>query len=240
MAVQVKGLTVINDTRNIVNANTVTAVSYSGNGTSLTSLNASNLGSGTIPDARFPATLPAANGSALTSLNASQLSSGTIPDARFPSTLPAIDGSLLTGIAGLPDSIHANASAASNTIHLAANSNVGIATVTPAYKLDVTGDVRATGNMYSDSDERLKENITIVSNPFNVLDPINGVYFNWKDDSTKARRVGLIAQQVEQTLPEAVSDQDEYKSVSYDSLIGVLVEAVKELKQEVELLKARL
>ena len=61
-------------------------------------LNASNLSSGTVPDARFPATLPAANGSALTALNATQLTSGTVPDARFPATLPAANGSALTAL----------------------------------------------------------------------------------------------------------------------------------------------
>ena len=69
-----------------------------GNGSGLTALNASNLGSGTVPDARFPATLPALNGSALTALNASNLGSGTVPDARFPATLPALNGSALTNL----------------------------------------------------------------------------------------------------------------------------------------------
>ena len=68
------------------------------NGSNLTALNASNLASGTVPDARFPATLPAANGSALTALNASNLASGTVPDARFPATLPAANGSALTDL----------------------------------------------------------------------------------------------------------------------------------------------
>ena len=68
------------------------------NGSNLTDLNASNLASGTVPDARFPATLPALNGSALTALNATQLTSGTVPDARFPSTLPAANGSNLTDL----------------------------------------------------------------------------------------------------------------------------------------------
>ena len=64
----------------------------------LTNLNATNLTSGTVPDARFPATLPAANGSALTNLNATNLGSGTVPDARFPATLPAISGANLTNL----------------------------------------------------------------------------------------------------------------------------------------------
>jgi len=68
------------------------------NGSNLTNLNADNLASGTVPDARFPATLPAADGSALTALNATQLTSGTVPDARFPATLPAISGANLTNL----------------------------------------------------------------------------------------------------------------------------------------------
>lgn len=67
-------------------------------GANLTALNASNLGSGTVPDARFPATLPAISGANLTALNAANLGSGTIPDARFPATLPALSGANLTAL----------------------------------------------------------------------------------------------------------------------------------------------
>jgi surfactin synthase thioesterase subunit len=68
------------------------------NGSALTNLDADNLASGTVPDARFPATLPAANGSALTNLDADNLASGTLPDARFPATLPAVSGANLTNL----------------------------------------------------------------------------------------------------------------------------------------------
>jgi hypothetical protein len=67
-------------------------------GASITSLNAGNLSTGTVPDARFPATLPAISGVNLTALNASNLGSGTVPDARFPATLPAISGANLTNL----------------------------------------------------------------------------------------------------------------------------------------------
>ena len=70
----------------------------SGFSADLTNLNATNLTSGTVPDARFPATLPIASGSALTNLNATNLGSGTVPDARFPATLPAISGANLTNL----------------------------------------------------------------------------------------------------------------------------------------------
>lgn len=59
---------------------------------------ASNLNAGTVPDARFPATLPAASGANLTALNATQLTSGTVPDARFPSPLPTLSGVNLTAL----------------------------------------------------------------------------------------------------------------------------------------------
>jgi len=55
-------------------------------------LNASNLSSGTVPDARFPATLPALNGSALTNLNASNLASGTVANARLDAQLQDVAG----------------------------------------------------------------------------------------------------------------------------------------------------
>lgn len=80
---------------------------HSGSGASLTNLNASNLASGTVPDARFPATLPALSGVNLTALNATNLGSGTVPNARFPATLPAISGVNLTSVnADLLDGIN--------------------------------------------------------------------------------------------------------------------------------------
>lgn len=66
-------------------AGTVTGGTFAGSGASLTALNATNLGSGTVPDARFPATLPAVSGVNLTALNATNLGSGTVPTARLGS-----------------------------------------------------------------------------------------------------------------------------------------------------------
>ena len=74
------------------------ATTFSGSGAQLTNLNASNVASGTLPDARFPATLPAISGANLTNLDADDLASGTLPDARFPATLPASSGANLTSL----------------------------------------------------------------------------------------------------------------------------------------------
>ncbi len=84
------------------NANTRMSLTDAGvltaNGSGLTALNATQLTTGTVPDGRFPATLPAASGVNLTALNATQLTSGTVPDARFPATLPAASGANLTAL----------------------------------------------------------------------------------------------------------------------------------------------
>ena len=100
----------------ISDAGLLTATSFSGVGTLITALNATELTSGTIPDARFPATLPAASGVNLTALNATQLTSGTVPDARFPATLPAVSGANLTALpATLPAASGVNLTALNAT-----------------------------------------------------------------------------------------------------------------------------
>jgi plastocyanin len=92
------GTSIQTSTASINDAGLLTATSFSGIGSGITALSASNLASGTVPDARFPATLPAASGANLTALNATQLTSGTVPDARFPATLPAASGVNLTSL----------------------------------------------------------------------------------------------------------------------------------------------
>lgn len=100
--------------------------------------------------------------------------------------------------------------------------------------LTVGGKVRAT--RYSTvSDKRLKRNIKKINRPLEVLAGIEGVLFNWRKDNSQD--VGLIAQDVERALPEAVHEIDNIKSVNYNGVIGLLVEAVKELSEENQLLR---
>jgi len=77
------GNNIKNSTASINDSGVITAAGFSGAGSSLTALNASNLSSGTVPDARFPTTLPSISGVNLTTLNASNLSSGTVPVNRL-------------------------------------------------------------------------------------------------------------------------------------------------------------
>jgi hypothetical protein len=92
------GTTIKVSSASINDSGLLAATNFSGGGSNLTALNATELTLGTVPDARFPATLPASSGANLTALNANQLTSGTVPDARFPATLPAVSGVNLTAL----------------------------------------------------------------------------------------------------------------------------------------------
>ena len=81
----------------------------------------------------------------------------------------------------------------------------------------------------------LKKNIKKIENPLEVLAGIEGDKFNWIIDDS--RDVGVIAQDVERCLPEAVNEYDGTKSVNYNGIIGLLVESVKELSRDNQLLK---
>ena len=97
-----------------------------------------------------------------------------------------------------------------------------------------TGGLTAT-LFTSSSDRRLKENIEIISDPLVKIKQINGITFNYKDN--KHQGAGVIAQDVEKVLPQLVSsDQDGFKSVLYDGLIGLLIEAIKDQQKQIDIL----
>jgi hypothetical protein len=86
------------------------------------------------------------------------------------------------------------------------------------------------------SDIKQKENISKITNANEKLANINGVTFDWK--TNKEKSIGVIAQEVEKVFPELVITSQNNKAVNYNGLIGVLIEAVKELKKEIEELKS--
>jgi hypothetical protein len=92
-----------------------------------------------------------------------------------------------------------------------------------------TGEATAI-NFNSTSDINLKENIHTVENALETINSLRGVSFDWKE--TGKSSYGVIAQEIEEFLPELVK-QSEIKSVNYNGIIGILIEAVKELSQEI-------
>ena len=110
--------------------------------------------------------------------------------------------------------------------------------------LDVSG-ISTLGNVVSSgiitavdfnstSDGNLKYNVETVHNALDTVNSLRGVKFQWKEDDRVS--YGVIAQELQQVLPELVSAGD-IKTVNYNGIIGVLIEAVKELKAEIEDLK---
>jgi hypothetical protein len=119
--------------------------------------------------------------------------------------------------------------------------NVGIGTTAPSYKLDVSGTIRATADVIAYSDARVKENIKTIDNALEKTTKLRGVSYIRNDIEDKSTKIGVIAQEVLEVLPEVVSKDDEGKySVSYGNIVGVLIEAIKELKADNDSLKARI
>ena len=106
-------------------------------------------------------------------------------------------------------------------------------------RLFETGNMTLSGTLTQNSDARLKTNISPVKNALNKLDNLQGYHYNWKDTiSDKTLQTGLLAQEVEQQMPELVlTDEDGIKSLNYIGLIPYLIEGMKELKKENQLLK---
>lgn len=101
--------------------------------------------------------------------------------------------------------------------------------------LEVYGDAIAHGNQIVDSDIRLKDDILRIENAVEKLERISGYTFKMKNTGKKS--TGLIAQEVLEILPEAVCEDREYLSLAYGNMMGIVVEAIKELSGEIKRIK---
>lgn len=140
--------------------------------------------------------------------------------------------------AGAVDQINLNKKVLVNGVALGVN----VAPSATAGRIDASNDIVA----YSSSDERLKENITPIENALDKVKSLTGVEFDWKPEYKHAHGyeghdTGIIAQQVEAVMPSAVRTNDTgFLAVRYEKLIGLLIEANKELAARVEELEKKL
>ena len=113
------------------------------------------------------------------------------------------------------------------------NINVGTATGATGGQVRAQGDVIA----FSSSDERLKDDVAVISDALAKVLALRGVTFTWNEHAVglEGKDTGVIAQDVEKVLPEVVTTrEDGFKAVRYDKMMGLLIEAVKELNAKVE------
>ena len=109
----------------------------------------------------------------------------------------------------------------------------------------VQGTLYATGDVvaYYSSDIRLKKNIIEISDALEKISTIRGVEYDWDTELQEVysgHDVGVVAQEIEKVLPSVVMNRETgYKAVKYEKIVPLLIQAIKELKTEIEILKSK-
>ncbi len=135
------------------------------------------------------------------------------------------------------------------TMRIASTGLVGIGTTSPAQELHVVGDIVATGNITAYySDERLKNLMGTIPSALDKVSKLNGYYYTPNTTAlslgveSKGVEVGVSAQEIEEVLPEIIADSvvgKGYKTVMYEKITPLLIEAIKELTNKVNSLEAK-
>jgi len=103
--------------------------------------------------------------------------------------------------------------------------------------ITTSGDISAA-NFNSTSDITLKDNVSVIDNALDMINSLNGISWNWKNNGKAS--LGVSAQNVETVAPELVNNSETHKSVNYNGLIGILIEAVKEQGNQITELRTEL
>ena len=106
-------------------------------------------------------------------------------------------------------------------------------------EFDSDGNVIIQGNLFSYSDARIKTNIETIVNALDKVTSIRGVTYNMIKDieidpENAQKHIGVIAQEIESVIPEAVKEENGIKTVAYGNIVGLLIEAIKELKDQIK------
>ena len=96
-----------------------------------------------------------------------------------------------------------------------------------------TGNFTATGNVTAYSDARIKNNLVVIANPLNKIETLTGYTFDRTDIQTE-RQTGLIAQEVQRILPEAIVEVNDMLTINYGAMAGIFVESIKALNDKIE------
>ena len=159
----------------------------------------------------------------------------SLPAAQLTGTLPALDGSALTNLPS-GSSVSNDTTSTSTFYPIFSDVTSGSATTkVSSTKLTFTpstGNLEAT-QFTSLSDRSKKTNIRPIQNALDITKQLDGVRFDWIDNDKES--IGVIAQDVEKILPELVETSDDgTKSVAYQNMVAVLIEAVKEQQKQID------
>ena len=136
-----------------------------------------------------------------------------------------------------------------STYKLSGGGHFGSSTQNSLIIADTTGEASFINDVvaFASSDKRLKENIKPLDNALHKINKINGVEFDWIDGKDKhgnsvhsntGHDVGVIAQEIEEVLPEVVTTRDNgYKAVKYEKIVPLLIQAIKEQQKQIEELR---
>ena len=229
------------------NGSVAQTISYNTLGASPLAGSSSLVTTGTVTSGTWSGSFGAVSGANLTSLNATNLGSGTVPVLRLgnsgtrdATTFLRGDNTWATagGSITVSDDTSTNATRylTFEDVTSGTSSSINVSSTKLTFNPS-TGTLSAT-QFTSLSDINKKKNIRPIENAIEITKKLEGVRFDWKD--TDAPSLGVIAQEVEKVLPELVVESDGVKSVSYGNLVGVLIEAIKEQQVRIEELERKL
>lgn len=159
---------------------------------------------------------------------------------RWDNAIPVIDKGI-TEMGRFIDFHGSELETADHTVRLDGG-GPGSTTLSLTGHLQTSGNITSTGNVTAFSDERLKTDVNVIENAIDKVSALRGVTFMRKDQADSGRQTGLIAQDVETVMPEAVRRMPDsgMLSVAYGNLVGLLVEAIKEQQKQIDDLKRSL
>jgi hypothetical protein len=126
-----------------------------------------------------------------------------------------------------------------NTLYVTPG-RIGINCNAPLYELDVKGNIRSSNVVYP-SDRRLKSNIQTIEHSLSTIQSLRGVFYTMQSETK--RSIGLIAQEVQEILPEVVhtdASSEKMLSINYAPIVSLLIEGIKELSDKYTILQSTL
>lgn len=229
---------------NVLSTGTITA-----NGSGLTNLNAANVASGALDKARLPPAFSVATDSqSVTVSSTGNVGIGTTNPLAKTHVLHTGTGDILRVddtspfVINLDGNVGIGTVTATTPLHVQGNGyctgNVGIGTNVTTAKLHVVGDIYATSDITGLSDARFKRDLIEIPDALAKIRELHGYTFARSDIPDSRRYVGVLAQEVDHVLPEAVHwDASGHASVAYGNMVALLIEGIKQLEARVQALE---